>query len=286
MGGYGSGRRKVHAITDECLSLDTSLLLKRRMLTGKLKQGGDVTFTHRAKDIKGKVKETQHILSCMVERYGDEGSEFSGWNAQGHITLFYGMKQGEQKKTCRQDIPLVVTYPNYGGVRWWYLAPCCGRRVRVLYLPIYRDIEHCIPTCRECLELNYASQRQSYIERHKTYERYLLANYGWAWAEIEYQCLREHYLEITPEIEYLRQKSILDMRIRMLRHLMAFARLMLKMHLRQLRSLKSEEDRRVYLEHVTKEYGESYALDLVRMVGISIQMERDAHEASSDMKSV
>ncbi len=85
MGGYGSGRRKVHAITSECLSLDTSLLLKRKMLTGKLKQSGDVTFTHRAKDIKGKVKETQHILSCIVERYDDEGGEFSRWDAHTNL---------------------------------------------------------------------------------------------------------------------------------------------------------------------------------------------------------
>src|SRR5207248_1865644 len=48
-------------------------------------------------------------------------------------------------------------------------------------------------------------------------------------------------------------------------------------------SLRSEEDRRIYLEHVTKDHGESYALDLVRMLGISFQMERDAREASSEV---
>ena len=76
MGGYGSGRKKVHAITGECLPLDTSFLLKRKMLTGKLKQGGELTFTISAKDVKGKMTETHHTLHCIVERYGDEGGRF------------------------------------------------------------------------------------------------------------------------------------------------------------------------------------------------------------------
>ncbi len=283
MGGYGSGRRKAHSITSECLPLDTSFLLSHRMLTGNLKQSSDLAFTSSSRDIKGKVTTTHHTLSCIVERYSGEGGLFSRWDAAGHITLHYGIKQGEQTKICNRDIPLVVTHPYYGGVRWWYLAPCCGRRVRVLYLPTYGSLDSYLPACRQCLELNYASQRQSYIERHKTYERHLLMNYGYAWAEIEYHCLREHYLKITPEIEYLRQCSILDMRMRMLRHLMAFARIMLRTHMHTLRSIKSEEDRLIFLTHIAKAHGERYAIDLVRMVGISIQMERDAHEASSEV---
>ncbi len=71
MGGYGSGRRVRYSLTSECLPLDTSFLLKRKMLTGG-KQGGELTFTSSTKDIKGKVTETKHNLYCLVERYGEE----------------------------------------------------------------------------------------------------------------------------------------------------------------------------------------------------------------------
>jgi hypothetical protein len=50
-----------------------------------------------------------------------------------------------------------------------------------------------------------------------------------------------------------------------------------------LSTLKSEDDRRLYLEHLVKEHGEGYALDLVRMVGISAQIERDARESSAEV---
>jgi hypothetical protein len=284
MSGYGSGRRRTHHLTGECLPIDTAYLRKCKMLTGKkLQQGKTITFTGSTKDIKGKETETKHQLHCVVERYGDEGGEFSKWDAVGHMTLLYDIRQGDQEKTCSQDIPLVVTHPNYGGVRWWYLAPCCGRRCRVLYLPTYGSLDLHRPTCRECLGLHYASQMQSYIERHKTYEKHLLANYGWAWAEMDYHCLREHYLEITPEIEYLRQRSILEMRMRMLRLLLSSTRVLIRTHFHALRSLRSEEDRHLYVAHLSKEMGEGYALDLVRMLSLGAQYERTARASSSEV---
>jgi hypothetical protein len=33
-------------------------------------------------------------------------------------------------------VALTPTYPNLGGVRWWFLCPETGRRVAKLYLPI------------------------------------------------------------------------------------------------------------------------------------------------------
>jgi hypothetical protein len=286
MGGYGSGRRKRHHITYEGVPIDTMSLLKRGLLTGeKLSTGAKVAYTIQAKDLKGKVTETHHALYVRVKRYpeDDQAGEFACCDAIGQVTLLYGVKVGgEDQGMQRADIPLMVTHPNYGGVRYWLLAPCCGRRVRMVYLPIF-GVNRVLPECRTCLDLHYASQMQSYVERCKTYEKHLLANYGWVWAELEYHSLREHYLEITPEIEYSRQRSIIDMRMRMLRLLMSFTRVMLRTHMYNLRSLKSEEDRRVYLEHVVEQHGESFALDLVRMLGISVQVERGARESSSEV---
>src|SRR5712691_3143292 len=294
MGGYGSGRRVSAQLTTECLTLDMSGFLKKGYLTGeKLTTGGNLFYTaypskrfprRWAGPTKEGEMQERYSLSFLIERYAttEEPGTFHQLDASGHLTLMYTVKQGDLEPSLEhQEIPLVVTHPYMGGVRWWYLAPCCGRRVRVLYLSV-KGLP-CLPRCRQCLDLNYASQRQSFIERHKTYERHLLANYGWAWAEMEYLGLKEHYLEITPEIEYTRQCSILQMRMRMLRLLMSSTRLMLRTHMYNLRSIKSEEDRRVYLEFLSKEHGQSYALDLVRMLGIGCQMERQARQSSSEV---
>ena len=37
------------------------------------------------------------------------------------------------------------------------------------------------------------------------------------------------------------------------------------------------------MAHITKEHGESYAPDLMGMLGISVQLERDASESSSEV---
>jgi hypothetical protein len=287
MGGYGSGRTKRHHTTNECLAIDTMLLRKRGMLTpDKLETGDQVTFTSQAKTVKGKVTETHHDLYLLVKRYAaDETGEFSRWGAIGHLTLIYGVRRKDAKQGKRHcvAIPLVVTHPHYGGVRYWLLAPCCGRRVRIVYLPTFGQLEQLLPHCRDCLDLHYASQLQSYTERHKTYERYLLANYGYAWTEVEYLSLRERYLQMTPEIEDLRQRSILDLRMRMVRCLMSFTRLMMRTHMRALSSLKSEEDQELYLDHITREHGEAYALDVVSLLRVSCRLERNARAASSEV---
>lgn len=44
----------------------------------------------------------------------------------------------------------------FGGVRWWFYCPKCGRRCRILYLPP----EHTTFACRVCFNLTYASQQE------------------------------------------------------------------------------------------------------------------------------
>src|SRR5205823_2535455 len=99
-------------------------------LTGKkLETGGQVTYTGSSKDVKGKMTETHHNLYCLVKHYApDEAGEFARGGAIGHLTLLYGVQMvGKNKGKHSIDIPLVITQPNYGGQRWWFLAPCCGR---------------------------------------------------------------------------------------------------------------------------------------------------------------
>jgi len=55
------------------------------------------------------------------------------------------------------------------GKRPWIICPCCQRRCGLLYFRL-KDL----PVCRECLHLIYPSQRESYEEKQRTYERYIL----------------------------------------------------------------------------------------------------------------
>ena len=49
---------------------------------------------------------------------------------------------------------------TYGGYRAWFLCPDCGRRVALLYLHGSGRA-----SCRTCLNLDYASQRESKEDR-------------------------------------------------------------------------------------------------------------------------
>ena len=53
------------------------------------------------------------------------------------------------------DITLTTSKTNYTGVRFWFLCPCCQKRVGVLYRhPIQENIG-----CRNCLGMYYRKQR-------------------------------------------------------------------------------------------------------------------------------
>lgn len=149
-------------------------------------------------------------------------------------------------------------------MRYWFLAPCCGRRVRVLYLSVYDGLYSSLAQCRVCLDLHYASQQQSLIERRKTYERYLLANYGWTWAELEYYSLGKHYQEITLDLAEKRARSQYEVQLHFLRRLMSFNRLVLQMHLRTFRTIKTQEDRCMLLENWLQEWGTHHVLYILQ----------------------
>ncbi len=262
---------------------------KHGYLSGALVRNGVMTYTARRQTFKRTweseqtEEEQQTGLNFTIERYADgEPGPFRQWEASGHITLQYDVKRGDEvAQPMQHEIALVVTHPNYGGQRWWFLCTGCGRRSRVLYLPLHGS--SIIPECRQCLNLNYASQRQSYIERHKTYERHLLANWGYCWAQIAYHSMDRHYQPVTPELEHAKQVSRLQREMELLKHLIAYQRLLLKRYLHELGSLREPEDQRVYLELVVQEHGQAYAQDLVRMLGISIKIERDALQTSPEV---
>jgi len=58
-------------------------------------------------------------------------------------------------------VKLTRTYPNYGGVRYWFICPHTGRRVAKLYIGAGCNYF----TSRHAYRLKYASQSQSYADR-------------------------------------------------------------------------------------------------------------------------
>jgi hypothetical protein len=49
-------------------------------------------------------------------------------------------------------VALASTSPRYGGVRWWYVCPECGKRKTALYL------SGTALQCRQCAGIYYVSQ--------------------------------------------------------------------------------------------------------------------------------
>jgi hypothetical protein len=199
------------------------------------------------------------------------------------VTLTYDDYRPKQERSYTETIQLSSTPCNYGGERWWFVAPCCQRRVRVLYLnPKCGELSRMTPQCRDCLELHYASQMQSYIERHKTYERYLLANYGLYWASHRYDFeLKEHYLEMTPELWALRMQSVIDWNLDLLRTIIRFDLAIYRRDLAHLKSLRSEENRRVYLAHMQEKEREMNTLGLIKTLQQCIAYERLVYEVNT-----
>ncbi|MDZ4775155.1 MAG: hypothetical protein SGJ23_00035 [Alphaproteobacteria bacterium] len=61
----------------------------------------------------------------------------------------------------RQTVRLVASTPRFGGVRWWFVCPVTGRRVRALYLPPGARMF----ASRHAYTLTYQSRRESGRDR-------------------------------------------------------------------------------------------------------------------------
>lgn len=59
------------------------------------------------------------------------------------------------------QVSIVSTKPNFGGSRYWFVCPVCGRRCATLYRLKHRDGV----ACRVCLKLSYPSQHEGALDR-------------------------------------------------------------------------------------------------------------------------
>lgn len=264
---------------NDCLLIDTARLRKKKLFTQASPVAFSMEWAITTHTNFVQTKEHRHGMAALYSP-GDNPTIMLSWQAKTTLPT------GEEKlSTHRQLIHLVTTPCNYGGVRWWFSCPSCNRRARVLYFntkPKAQELEQAAIECRECLEIHYASQMASYIERHRTYERHLLANYGLYWAATRYEWeLKEHYLEMTPELWQLRMKSVVSWNTHLLKEIIRTDLLILRTDLAKLRSLRNEADRQVYLEHMREKHRDLDTMKLIQILHQSIANERLLYEINT-----
>jgi hypothetical protein len=89
-----------------------------------------------------------------------------------HLKLIYSLTDREGNTTdYKEEISLLTTFCNFGGVRYWFACPsCCQKRVGILYL-VPGDIYF---RCRYCNNITYWSRNRCRIE-----------SFGETWRQID-----------------------------------------------------------------------------------------------------
>jgi len=86
-------------------------------------------------------------------RYWMESADESTLTAALDYDLWLGGRFEKQAYAVR----LKATQPFYGGRRWWFECPACGRRCFKLYLPPGATVF----ACRACYDLTYRSAQEA-----------------------------------------------------------------------------------------------------------------------------
>lgn len=155
MGGLGSGYRlgdKKERVED-CYNLSTDNFARWKVLKWGIRVG---VLTWSRGD--------RQTGACKYE---------TAINETGSITFY-----SEQNGLLHYDIRVNLSHykPGYGGRRYLFLCPRCGRRMRTLF------ITGGVIGCRICLDLTYYScVRNSSM---KSLYKFLAAGTGYAWEDV------------------------------------------------------------------------------------------------------
>jgi len=134
MGGFGSGRRGGRETTADYRRLDVRRLHRAGVLVPGRRCGWQ--WMRRG------------------EKIADIGIEAG----ESFIRLRYSATSGGERKSYDYTVMLSRTGCTYGGARPWFLCPCCGRRVAILY-------GGAMFACRRCYRLAYEVQREDDMDR-------------------------------------------------------------------------------------------------------------------------
>ena len=141
MGGIGSTRwnDSERSITvEECFFLDINLLVKDGFIKHGYRDSDVIVWENPVTGIK--------LGTCEIEI--DATNIDDSW-----ISLTYTTTSREQ---INQGIYLLVTFPYYGGIRWWFECSDCGKKAVKLYLAKEPQF-----SCRKCANLTYNSCQNS-----------------------------------------------------------------------------------------------------------------------------
>ena len=136
MGGPGSGRRPTgtaRATVDEAYTLDIALLVKP----------GFVDAHARASSVIRWPRENGTEAAVRIDTECTD--------AGGSVAFRYTLAG----RAVEYRVSLSTTSPRFGGLRWYFACPKCGRRASKLYMHA-SDLF----LCRVCQGLTYASTRE------------------------------------------------------------------------------------------------------------------------------
>lgn len=91
-------------------------------------------------------------------RHGERIASIAAMVTKSVITLQYRIKRNGEWHDVDCKVRLGTTGCNLGGARTWFICPCCGRRVAILYIGK-------VPACRKCYQLSYPSQCETSNDR-------------------------------------------------------------------------------------------------------------------------
>lgn len=128
--------------TDDLLQLNIGWLKKHNYLKENAIINGGLTWNR-----KSAWGETRKIASLLYT------ANFIGEKRT--VTLSYTYKGNEK---INSEITIACSFPYYGGKRYWFLCPKCGRKVAFLYGDKYF-------WCRHCHNLSYPTQQIGYAAR-------------------------------------------------------------------------------------------------------------------------
>jgi hypothetical protein len=139
MGGYGSGRyaEKYDYTVEDCLIININIMVSRKWIEPGKWSSGTLKWK------RGK----QETGSIGYESRMDIDSPY--------MRIHYTWRKAENRD---YRVYLTVTYPYFGGKRYWFICPHCGRQVGKLYSPPNSSYF----SCRTCQNLTYTSCRESH----------------------------------------------------------------------------------------------------------------------------
>lgn len=131
---YGAGRPGWHVKAEHCRSIDARRWAREGILQAAGRAGG---------------------WGWTDPDTGKQLASIGYSVVPGALTLIYTMNGDPM----RQHVPILSTGCTYGGRRYWFGCPWCGKRVAILYL---RNLGF---ACRKCNRIAYASQSDDELGR-------------------------------------------------------------------------------------------------------------------------